>query len=272
MAYNKLFKQKKAFIGMIHVPALPGTPNSTLSMQQIIAKTVKEAEMLIDVGVHGIIIENMHDRPYIKPKDNHFISPEVTAAMTVVTHEIRQIAQVPLGVQVLAAANKEALAIAQITNADFVRVEGFVFGHVADEGWIEACAGELLRYRKMLGAEDKLIFADIKKKHAAHNVTADVSIEETANAAEFFMADGLIITGSATAKPVNMQELKAIAKITELPIIIGSGITINNLERYLPYADCFIIGSALKKQGLWCNELDINQLKLFKSKFDEANN
>lgn len=47
----------------------------------------------------------------------------------------------------------------------FVRAEGFVFGHVADEGIMESCAGELLRYRCNIGAQDILVFADIKKKH-----------------------------------------------------------------------------------------------------------
>lgn len=46
-----------------------------------------------------------------------------------------------------------------------MRAEGFVFGHVADEGIMESCAGELLRYRRTIDAEDILVFADIKKKH-----------------------------------------------------------------------------------------------------------
>ena len=66
------------------------------------------------------------------------------------------------------------------------------------KGIIESCAGELLRYRRAIGAERVLVFADIKKKHAAHAITADVSIAETAHAAELFLADGLIVTGTAT--------------------------------------------------------------------------
>ena len=65
----------------------------------------------------------------------------------------------------LQGANKEAVAVAQAVEADFVRVEGFVFSHVGDEGWMDSCAGDLLRYRKAIGADDILIFTDIKKKH-----------------------------------------------------------------------------------------------------------
>lgn len=46
---------------------------------------------------------------------------------------------------------------------------------MADEGFLNACAGDLLRYRKQIGAEHVQIFTDIKKKHRldshAHNHT-----------------------------------------------------------------------------------------------------
>ena len=85
--------------------------------------------------------------------------------------------------------------------AAFVRVEGFVFAHVADEGLIESDAGALLRYRRAIGAEGVRVFADVKKKHSAHAITADVDLAETAHAAEFFLADGVIVTGAATGEP-----------------------------------------------------------------------
>lgn len=61
--------------------------------------------------------------------------------------------------------NKEALAVAHASGADFIRAEGYVFSHVADEGWMDSCAGELLRYRKLIGAERVMVFTDVKKKH-----------------------------------------------------------------------------------------------------------
>lgn len=54
------------------------------------------------------MVENMHDVPYtVRP------GPEVTAAMAVLSAALRQSCpQVPLGVQVLCAANQQAIAIA----------------------------------------------------------------------------------------------------------------------------------------------------------------
>ena len=65
----------------------------------------------------------------------------------------------------LLGANQEAIAVAHSSGAQFIRAEGYVFSQVSDEGWMDSCAGELLRYRRMIGADNVLIFTDIKKKH-----------------------------------------------------------------------------------------------------------
>lgn len=124
------------------------------------------------------------------------IGAEVTASMARVSTEIKQILpHIPCGVQVLASANCQALAVAKVANLQFIRAEGFVFSHVADEGFTDACAGQLLRYRKQIDAENVLIFTDLKKKHSSHSITNDVSLLETVHAAEFFLTDGVILTG-----------------------------------------------------------------------------
>lgn len=75
-----------------------------------------------------------------------------------------------------------------------------------------------------------------------------MSIEETAKAAEFFLSDGVILTGCATGDPASTNELNIVKKNCSTPVLIGSGVTIDNLENYLS-ADAFIIGSHFKKNG-----------------------
>src|SRR5260370_28650392 len=118
--------------------------------------------------------------------------------MAVIGAELRRAVSLPLGIQVLAGANSWAVAIAHACSASFVRVEGFVFAHVADEGLVESGAGSLLRYRRVIGAGNVRIFADIEKKHSAHAITGDVDIVETAKAAEFFPAGSVIVSGVLT--------------------------------------------------------------------------
>lgn len=261
--FIKIFKRSKVVIGMIHIEALPGTPKSKNSIASIIDKAKREAETYKKAGVDAIAIENMHDTPYL----NKNVGPEITAVMTRVGAEIKRVVNnMPVGIQILAAANKEALAVAQAAELDFIRAEGFVFGHIGDEGYIESCAGELLRYQKQIGAENILIFTDIKKKHSSHSITSDVSIEETAHAAEFFMSDGVIVTGVATGTEANPEEIIAVKKSVKIPVIVGSGVTYENLESYLKISDALIVGSYFKKRGYWENELDFAKTKKFMDK------
>jgi hypothetical protein len=253
---------------MVHVAALPGTPENKKKMNAIISEALRETLILTEGGVDAVVIENMHDRPYL----NRNVGPEIVAAMTAVASEIRQAFQIPLGIQILAGANKEALAVALTTGFDFIRAEGFVFGHVADEGWMSSDAGELLRYRKQIDAENIKIFTDIKKKHSSNFITGDVSISETAKAAEFFLSDGVIVTGAATGEKALVEEVKAVKNAVKIPVIIGSGIDLENIHDYWNFADAFIVGSSLKKEGNWENEVDRNRVEKLMDKVKRLKN
>jgi len=253
---------------MVHVGALPGTPRNTKKMSAIISEALRETLILTEGGLDAVMIENMHDRPDL----NRNAGPEIVAAMTAVASEIRQAFKIPLGIQILAGANKEALAVALAAGFDFIRAEGFVFGHLADEGWMNSDAGELLRYRKQIGAEHIKIFTDIKKKHSSHFVSSDISIAETAKAAEFFLSDGVIVTGAATGEKASVDEVKAVKAAVKVPVIIGSGIDVENIQEYWDFADAFIVGSSLKKEGNWENEVDRHRVEKLMQKVKQLKN
>lgn len=175
--------------------------------------------------------------------------------MSVIGVAVRLATSLPLGIQVLAGANRSSVAVAHACGASFVRVEGFVFAHVADEGLFESSAGDLLRYRRAIGADTVRVFADIKKKHSAHAITADVDIVETAKAAEFFSADGVIVTGTSTGSPADPAEVRAVSSAVGVATLVGSGITPENIALY-PSADALIVGSSVKSDGVWSSPLD----------------
>lgn len=253
-----LFNLHKPIIGMIHVDALPGTPKYKGSTKAIIEKAKSEALLYQSLGVPALMIENMHDVPYL----NRNVGPEITALMTIILHEIKKQIDLPLGIQILAGANKDAMAAAHSAGADFIRAEGFVFAHVADEGIFNSDAGELLRYRKQIGAENILIFTDIKKKHSSHSITADTDIVDTAKAAEFFLSDGVIITGSSTGSEPSLEEIKSVKEKIGIHVLAGSGITAENIKAYYEYCDALIIGSYFKQEGKWFNPIDPDRVKM----------
>ena len=265
MKNKKLFGINKPVVGMIHVDALPGTPKYKGDVENIINSAMKEAMIYKNSGVDAIAIENMHDIPYLKRN----VGPEIISLMSIIGREVKKVSQLPCGIQILAGANKDALAAAHSAGMDFIRAEGFVFAHVADEGIMESDAGELLRYRKQIGAENILIFTDIKKKHSSHSITSDVDIVETAKAAEFFLSDGVIVTGTSTGKETDIDELKKVRDVVDIPVLIGSGLTADNIEKYFPAADAFIIGSYFKRGGDWKNEVDADRVKTL---LDKINN
>lgn len=260
--FHSIFKVNKPIIGMIHLKALPGTPKFNNNINEIIDAALQESEIYKKAGIDALAIENMHDVPYLKNKVGH----EISSLMSIIGYEVKKASGLPCGIQVLSSANKTALAIAKNANLDFIRAEGFVFGHLADEGYIDANAGELLRYRKTIDAEHIAVFTDIKKKHSSHTITTDISIVETAKAAAFFLSDGLIITGLSTATAADINEIKAVKKACKLPVITGSGITIDNVPKYLPVCDALIVGSYFKKDGYWENELSYDKVAQFMQK------
>ena len=255
----RMFDSPKPVIGMIHVQALPGTPANRLSLDKIIAAAVNEARIYRAAGVDGMALENMHDVPYLRGG----VGPEIVASLAMVARAVKETFGGVTGIQILAAANKEAVAVAHAAGLDWVRVEGFAFAHVADEGIIDSCAAELLRYRKQIGAEKIQVWADVKKKHSSHAITADVSLGETAHAAEFMRADAVIVTGPVTGRPPQPADIEEARAGTALPVILGSGMDAGNIAEFLPVADGFIVGSAFKRGGKWDQELDSKRIREF---------
>lgn len=245
---DRLFKRAKPIIAMIHTGPSPGVPGSR-GVGCAVERAVAEARLYAELGVDGVMVENMHDFPAVHERH---MGPEVVAFMTRVACAVkRHVGRIPVGIQVLFQANKTALAVAHAAGCDFVRAEGWTHAHISDKGIAEASAGETLRYRKAIGAERVPVFADIKKKHAAHAWTADVSIAEMAAAAELHRADAVIVTGSTTGDAPSPDDLIEVASATNLPIYVGSGLTAENFVDYIDLADGFIIGSAFKENGDW---------------------
>jgi membrane complex biogenesis BtpA family protein len=246
--------ERCALVGMVHLAPLPGSPGWAGDLSAVRGAALRDAEALLEGGCDALIVENMGDVPYLRGS----VPPWTTAAMAVVTEAVVALGA-PTGVQVLAAANLEALGVAVAAGASFLRVEGFAYAHVADEGWIDACAGPLLRARQSLGAS-VAILADVQKKHAAHAVTGDLSLSELAKGTAFCGADGLIVTGVATGRSTDPADIRAAGE-AGLPVWVGSGVTVDNAPELAALADALVVGSWLKAQGDWRRPVDLERVR-----------
>ena len=258
---NQIFKRSKALIGMIHCPPFPGSPRYRgESLNQIYDACLRDAEFLVNNGLHGLIVENHGDVPFSKPDD---IGPETPAFMAVVVERIKRNFDVPIGINVLANAPITAFAIARATDSAFIRVNQWANAYIANEGFMEGRAAQAMRFRSALRGEGIKVFADSHVKHGSHSITSDRSIGELTRDLDFFDVDAVIATGHRTGDSATMEEIEEVADATSLPVLVGSGVDADNIAQILTRASAVIVASSLKKDGVWWNPVDPEKVRSF---------
>ena len=263
-AIQRIFGVTQAIIGVVHCPPLPGAPRHTgETFEDTLNIAITDAVAYAEGGVDGLIIENHGDIPFLKPNE---IGHETAASLAVITDRVRQAVTIPLGINVLANAAIPALAVAKAGGARFVRVNQWANAYVANEGFVEGEAARALRYRAHIGARDVAIFADAHVKHGSHAIVADRSIPELVRDVEFFDADAVIATGQRTGDAATTEEIQTIRGGTALPVLVGSGVSVNNLDTILPLVDAVIVASALKEDGVWWNRVEKARVAAFMAK------
>jgi uncharacterized protein len=240
----QLFKTRTPIIGVVHLLPLPTSPRWGGNLKAVINRAEQEAAALASGGVDGIIVENFFDAPFAKNQ----VDPAVVSAMTVVVQRIQNLVALPIGLNVLRNDGKSAMAIAYSTQAQFIRVNVLTGVMATDQGLIEGEAHQLLRYRRELGSDVKIL-ADVLVKHArplgSPNLT--VAVKDTI---ERGLADAVILSGWATGSPPNQEDLElACGAANETPVFIGSGANWENIATLMQAANGVIVSSSLKRHG-----------------------
>jgi uncharacterized protein len=253
----------KFLAAMIAVLPLPGSPLYDDNDGKVMDQALSDLEVYEKAGVDSILFENDHDLPYIQPP----LDEKGISLMLEIAKEARKRFDGPIGIQMLEAANITSLEIAAEADLDYIRVEAFVFAHVGGSGIINGSAGRILRRRKELQTEHIKVFADVKKKHGSHSLTIDLDIKDEVMQAEFFLADGVIVTSQFTGIHPDKDDLVNAKSATKLPVLIGSGMTVENIKEYLPFADGFIVGSNFRRGGKFLEKLEPERLQAFMKVF-----
>jgi membrane complex biogenesis BtpA family protein len=246
-------KLPKVIIGMLHLPALPGSPLYRGSMAPIREAMLRDAQLLAEGGVHGLMMENFGDTPFFPGR----VPAHVVAQMTALAADVRRaVPQLPLGINVLRNDGLSALAIAHAVGAQYVRVNVLCGARVADQGLLQGIAHELLRLRAELRADAVKIFADVDVKHSAPLAGRPIA-DEVDDTLHRGLADALIVSGAGTGKPTDPEKVRAVKQAAKgSPIFLGSGVTPASLPALLPHADGFVVGTYFKKDGVASNAVD----------------
>lgn len=252
-----IFSQKPhVVIGMLHLPALPGAPLAQKSLSEITDLMVKDAVALTEGGVHGLMMENFGDVPFYPQQ----VPAAVVACMTSVAMEINRASKLPLGINVLRNDGISALAIAKAVNANFIRINVLSGARVTDQGLIQGNAYEVLRLRRELNAADIHIMADVDVKHSAALAPRPIE-DEVEDTVKRGLADAVIVSGAGTGKAVDLEKLARVAKCAgRAPVVLGSGVSADNIKSLLPNAWGFIVGTSIKKNGDVSQPVDVDRV------------
>ena len=93
--FKQVFGETKPVIGMVHLPALPGTPLFDPAVD-ILATARANLIALQEAGFDAVMFGNENDRPY-----EFAVDPASTATMAAVIGQLRPEITVPFGVNVL---------------------------------------------------------------------------------------------------------------------------------------------------------------------------
>ena len=267
---RKIFRRDQAVLGMIHLKPLPGAPHfNGGNLEEAFEFAMNDVRLYEEGKIDGLVLENAWDIPFSKPED---IGMETVAALSSLAVKIKENTSLPIGINCLANGVIPALAVAKAVDAPFVRVNQWVNAYVANEGLIEGSSAKALRYRSAIKGENIKIFADVHVKHGSHSIVADRSLAEQTRDAIFFDADVLIATGNRTGDETDVSEIKGIKDNTDLPVIVGSGMSIENVEKIMPNCNGCIVGSSLKEEGLWWKSVDGDKVKRFMEKVNHVRN
>ncbi len=245
MKFKQLFREKP-IIGMIHMPALPGAPENTMSMRELTEFALSEADKLERANLDACIVENVGDTPLFKED----LPPYTVAAMANITKEVVRHTKMKVGVNMLRNACEEALSVAHVAGAQFIRCNVLIGAYATDQGIIEGCAARVARLKKELSSE-VLVFGDVHVKHAypIFNVQIEYAAQDLA---ERGGADAVIVSGARSPVPPSFDRVRKVRGAIEKPVLIGSGISLSNVRKFYDIADGVIIGEPdFKVRGVW---------------------
>lgn len=258
MDLEQIFNTPNPIIGVVHLLPLPTSPRWEGNLKAVLDRAEQEATALASGGVNGIVVENFFDAPFAKER----VDPAVVSAMTLIVQRLMNLVSVPIGINLLRNDAQSALAIAACVGAKFIRVNVLNGVMATDQGIIEGNAHQLLRYRKELGSDVKIL-ADVLVKHATPLGSADLKLA-VKDTVERALADGIILSGWSTGSPPSVDDLKlARAVAGSTPILIGSGANWDNIPQLIQFADGVIVSSSLKRHGKIDQPIDPSRVRQF---------
>lgn len=256
--FTDLFASDKPVIAMAHLPPLPGTPlyDAAAGMDGIIDAVRRDLDELYAAGVDGVMFCNEGDRPYQLEA-----GPEGVAALCRVVTELRPTDR-PFGVDFLWDP-KAALAVAVATGASWIR-EVVTGVYESDMGLWNTNAAHLLRERRRLSADSLHILMNVTPEFASPIGQRTVA-QAARSAVTSSLADAILVSGPMAGAEPELSKLEEAREAVgdDVPVFVNTGAKATNIREFLTVADGAIVGSSLKRDGVFWNEVERSRVDAF---------
>jgi len=258
MSHTILNSDRPVLIGMLHVPPLPGSPNSTETFSSVRTHVLRDAETLLEGGISNLMIENFGDTPFFP---NTAPAQTVAQLTAIATDVAAQFPSARIGLNVLRNDGCSALAIAAAVDASFIRVNVLCGARLTDQGIVQGIAHDLLRLRNTLSAKHVEILADVDVKHSAPLAKRSIT-DEVNDVTQRGHADAIVVSGSSTGATIDNAILdEAVAAAGSVPVLIGSGATADSIAAISGQAAGFIVGTSTKLNGDVHEAVDLKRVR-----------
>lgn len=248
---SELFHTPKPVIGMCHLPAMPGDPGYDESggVRAIVDYAKREVDALQRGGIDGLLISNEFSLPYLTR-----VEPITSITMAAIVGELRSVLSVPYGINVLWDA-EASIDVAVATGATFVR-EIFTGVYASDFGLWNTDCGATARHRARVSAKNVRLLFNIVPEAASYLGNRDLA--SIARSTVFnARPDGLCVSGLIAGVPTDTAALRVVKEAAgDTPVIVNTGVNVDNIAEQLDIADGAIVGTHLKVDGRFENRAD----------------
>jgi len=240
--FTDIFPRKKPIIGVVRLLPLLGYKDYP-GIEKITEAALSDIQKLEKASFDAALVDN-HTHPHVVKS-----TLEMTASFAVIMHQLVEKSKIPIGVQFLIDDPAASLSIAKVSGASFIRTDFFVDKVKTEYGVMKPEAKQIVSYREKIFAENILILADVQVKHA-EMLDKKKSISTSVNQAFSAGADAVIVTGSWTGIAPELEKLTKAKKVAgKNPVLIGSGLNIENSKELLKISDGALVGTAIRNES-----------------------
>ena len=230
--FLEIFPKKKPIIGMVHI--LSG------ELRGQIDQALEDADRLQEGGVDGLLVENYGCGYFYY----NYATNEMKNRLIEIARAVKKNSKIPVGVNVLPNDYWAAFEITRLSDGVFIQMD-HITGDFEDCESVDSKNFSVNRKKY----EKIAVFGGVHPKYYRLANPA-CSLAVCAKKAAL-LADAVVITGQFTGGSADISDLNVAREaIGDHPLIVGSGLTPENVGMQLMVADGAIVGTAFKRNGV----------------------